>query len=517
MTEQLQSGSTRMSAREVWTLAVVCSAVAMVVGAAAALNTALPVMAVETGATQNELTWIVDGYTLCLAALLLPAGALGDRYGRRGVLLIGLAVVAVSSAAPIWLDSPQWLIGMRALAGVGAALVMPATLSLVTATFPAEHRTRAVTIWSSIVAVGGIGGLIGSGLLLEKWSWQSIFVAFAAVAVVLFVLSWTVPPSREQSPPPFDIPGALLAVVAVGLFVLGMLEAPIRGWTDPLALTAILAGSVCAVAFVLVELRRDAPLLDMNLFRNRAFGAGATSIAFQFLATFALFFLISQYTQLVLGYSPLQSGLALAPMALPLLAATIAIPWLLPRVGLRWLTFTGLALSGVGLFALSFLDAEDGYLTAALTLLVFSTGLGLCAAPATTAIVDNTPDEQQGVASAVNDATREIGAAVGIALAGSLLAATYGHSIAPAVEALPDAAKEPVGSSLAAALEVSKLAGPQGEQLADFARSAFMDGMSDAAHVLGVIVIVAAGVAAVYAPRRRRTPETTDEPAFVND
>jgi EmrB/QacA subfamily drug resistance transporter len=512
MTTRTASRSLGMSPSEVWTLTVVCSAVAMVIAAAAALNSALPAMALETGATQNQLTWIVDSYTLTLAALLLPAGALGDRFGRRGVLLAGLAIVAAASAGPVWLDSPAWLIAFRAVGGVGAALVMPATLSLLTATFPAEHRARGVAIWSGVAASGGIAGLLISGLLLEHWPWQSIFVGFAGVAAALFAVSWTITPSREANPPRFDLPGAALAVVAVALFVLGMLEGPLRGWTDPLPLTALAVGAACAAVFTAVELRRAEPLLDLRLFGNREFGAGAASITLQFLASFALFYLVVQYMQLVLGYSPLQSGLALAPMIVPTMLISAAIPWLLPRVGLRWLSVSGLVFAGMGMFAFARIDADSSYGDTVVALLIYAVGVGLCTAPATHAIVDNTPDDKQGVASAVNDTTREIGSAVGIALAGSLLAATYSRGIEPAVQAVPEPAKEPVGSSLAAALQVAKMAGPQGDQLAAFARSVFIDGMSDAATALGAILLVAAVAVGVCAPRRTRrdTPVPED-------
>jgi EmrB/QacA subfamily drug resistance transporter len=516
MTSRVQNDGSRMTAAQVWTLAVVCSAVALVIAAAAALNTALPTIAVDTGANQNELTWIVDSYTLCLAALLLPSGALGDRYGRRSVLLAGLAVVAVASALPIWFDDPQQLITLRALAGVGAALVMPSTLSLVSATFPPGQRARGVAIWSGVAACGGITGLLVSGFLLEHWSWRSIFVGFAVASVLLFVVAWTVPASRESEPPPFDIPGALLAVIGIGLLVLGMLEAPIRGWTDPLSLGAIVAGLACAGAFVVVELRRTEPLLDVRLFRNRAFGAGATSLAFQFFAAFSMFFLVIQYMQLVLGFSPLQAGLAMVPMFLPVLVATVAMPWLQPRVGLRWLSAVGLVLCGAGLLVLATLGAEDGFASATISLLIFSAGIGLCTAPATTAILENTPDDKQGVASAVNDTTREVGAAIGIALAGSLLAATYRDSIAPAVAAVPEPAKEPVESSLAAALEVAKAAGTQGDELADFARAAFMDGLSHASVTLGAVLLVAAVGIAAYAPSRNAAARKA-EPELVAD
>lgn len=510
MIRQSPLDETKWSAREVWTLTVVCAAVAMVMAAAAALYSALPGLALDTGATQSQLTWIVDGYTLTLAALLLPAGALGDRYGRRGVLVIGLLIVAAASVVPIFLDSPQWLIGSRAVAGVGAALVMPATLSLLTVSFPPAQRSRAVAIWAGVAASGGIAGLLVSGLLLELWQWQSIFVGFTVAALVLFALAWTLPSSRDQDSPAFDILGAVLSTAAIGLFVLGLLEGPIRGWTDPLVAVALIVGIAAGVAFAAVELRREHPLLDVRLFGVRGFGAGAASLTLQFVGTFGLFFLLIQYMQLVLDYSALQAALALAPMSVPMIAVSAVTPWLIPRVGMRTLTFAGLALAGISLVLLGRLEADGGYGPAVVALLIFSFGLGLCTAPATTGIVENTPDGKQGVASAVNDATREIGAAVGTALAGSLLAATYSHNIAPAVAAAPEIAKEPVGSSLAAALEVAKFAGgPQGEQLAEFARSAFMAGMSHASYVLAGVMLVAAVAVGIWAPGRKGAPAST--------
>ena len=507
---------TGLTAREIWTLFVVCSGVALVIAAMAALNSALPAIALDTGATQGELTWIIDSYTLTLAALLLPAGALGDRYGRRGVLLIGLAIVGIASLGPIWLDSPTWIIAFRAFAGVGAAFMMPATLSLLVATFPPEHRARGVAIWAGVAAIGGIAGMVISGLMLEHWSWQSIFVGFAVGAIGLFVVTWTIPPSRAEHPPRMDVPGSLLSVGAVGGFVLGMLEGPLRGWSDPLPVTALVTAVVCGTAFVVVELRRTEPLLDVRLFGNRGFSAGSLSMTLQFLASFAMFFLVVQYMQLVRGFSPLMSGIALAPMVIPVMGMSAVVPWLLPRVGLRWLSVVGLSLTGVGMFAFATIDADSGYWTTVWCLMIYAFGLGLCTAPATHAIVENTPDDKQGVASAVNDTTREVGAAIGIALAGSLLASTYSREIAPAVDAVPEAAKEPVGSSLAAALEVAKMAGPQGEQLADFARSAFMDGMSNAAYVLGGILLVAAVAVGICAPARRAATPVPEEPALVD-
>lgn len=493
----------RMTLGQIWTLTVSCAAVALVVAAMAALNTALADLARDTGATQSQLTWIVDGYTLTLACLLLPSGALGDRHGRRGLLVIGLLLFGLASAAPVLLDTPTQIIGARAVAGLGAAFVMPATLSILTASFPAAQRSKAVGIWSGVAGSGGIAGLIGSGLLLEQWSWHAIFIGLAGVSAVLFVLAFSIPSSRDEEPSAFDVRGAVLSAAAIGLFVLGIIEAPGRGWLDPWVLAAIVGGLAAGVLFTVVEARTAHPLLDVRLFRNRTFGVGAVSLLMQFLATFGLFFLIIQHLQLVLGYSPLQSALALAPIAVVVIALSVAAPWLIPHLGLRVLTFVGLAVLGVSLALIGQLDAASTYGEVAVPLVIAAVGLGLCTAPATTAIVQNTPTAKQGVASAVNDATREIGAAIGVALAGSVLAAGYGRNIAPAVDAVPEQAKQPVGDSLAAALEVAKMAGPQGQQLADFAKESFLHGMQQASLALAGVTLVSAVALGFWAPAGR--------------
>lgn len=488
--------------RQVWMLTVACCAVALVVAAMAALNTALPDLARDTGATQTQLTWIVDGYTLTLACLLLPAGALSDRYGRRELLMFGLLVFAAGSALPAFADQPSWIIVSRVIAGAGAAFVMPATLSLLTAGFPPAQRARAVGIWSGVAGSGAIAGLVISGLLLEKWSWHSIFVSLAAVSAVIFIVSFTITTSKDPQTTPLDLPGTGLIVTAIGLFVLGMIEAPSRGWSNSIVLSLLLGGITTAVLFSWAELRSPHPLLDVRLFANRAFGSSAASLTLQFLATFGLFFLIVQYLQLVLDFSPLQSALALTPIAVPVMALSVVAPLLIPRIGLRILTAIGVAFLGTGIALITRLDSGSSYSEVCVPLIVAAIGLGFSTTPATAAIVANAPDANQGVASAVNDASREIGSAIGVALAGSILAAGYGNHIQPAVELLPEPAREPVSGSLAAALHVAESAGPQGSQLAEFAREAFIEGMDQGALTLAAIMWGSAVLLGFWAPGR---------------
>lgn len=496
-----------LTTRQRWTLVVSCFAVALVVASMAALYAALPDIAVATGATQGQLTWVIDGYTLALACLVLSGGPLGDRYGRRAALFVGLVVFSVGSLLPVLIHDPIWLISARAVSGVGAALVMPSTLSLLTAGFPQAQWGRAVGIWAGVVSVGALIGLLGSGLLLLVSSWTAIFVGLTAVGVVLAVAALTIPESQEHERPRMDFGGAVLSAVAVGLFVGGVTEAPDRGWLAPVTLGLVLGGLVAAALFVLVELRSDHPLLPVRLFGDRTFATGVVSLTLQYLASFGLFLLLQQYLQLVLGYAAMRAAVAVAPMAVPLLPLCVFASALTARFGLRVMTVGGLGTLAVGFYLMSRQDVDATYFGGVLwPVLVVGAGLGLCTAPATSAVISSTPASKHGVASAVNDATREIGAAIGIAVAGSVLAAGYSSKIGPALPGLPEPLREPVSESPAAALAVAEHAGPSARSLADLARAAFVHGNQQATLALALVTAAGAVLAlAAPGPARKKT------------
>ncbi|WP_396922728.1 MFS transporter [Mycolicibacterium sp.] len=500
-----------LSRDQLWTLVVSCLAVVLVIGSMAALYTSLSDITTATGATQSQLTWVVDGYTLAVACLVLPVGAVGDRYGRRGVLTAGLVVFSAASAVPLLTPDPVWLIAARAVSGVGAAFVMPSTLSILTAEFPAHHRGRAVGIWAGVAGSGAILGILCSGLLLEHWSWESVFLGLTIAGIVLLVAALTLPESREFAHPPMDYVGSVVA--AIGLLVIAVTEAPQRGWADPAVIALFAGGVASAVAFVVVELRREHPLLDLRLFADRGFGAGTLSIVLQFLVLFGVFLLLVQYLQLVAGYDPLPSALALAPIVVPILGISLPAPWLAQRWGLRLLTVSGLLTIAAGMLMASRLDAASSYTDFLWPLLILGTGLGLCTAPATAAVVAAVPVEKHGVAAAVNDAAREVGAAVGIAIAGSVLAAGYTSRIATALPALPAPVREPVSDSLASALAVAESSGPAGSQLTEVATAAFVHGYSHGAIVLSIITVAGALALAVWSPGRQASsgPDTRSE------
>ncbi|SES40139.1 MFS transporter [Lentzea albida] len=482
------------AALRTWTVVLMCTAVGLVIAMVTIVNAALPAIGADTGASQAEQTWIVDVYTLVLAALVLAAGALGDRHGRRGVLVAGLIVFALGSAAPMFVETPAWLISTRAVTGLGAAMIMPATLSIINASFPPQRRGRAIGLWAAVAGLGGLGGLVLAGMLLQHFSWRSVFLAPAVISVALAVASLTVPTSHDRDPRAFDIIGAVLSAAAIGTLVFGVLRVADLGWDHGLVLGSIAGGLVLFGLFVMVELRSTAPLLDMRLFRNAAFATGSISVTVQFTAGFGMFFALAQYLQLVQGYSALKSGLALWPIAVTLFPLSLLSAPLVRRFGLRTVTCAGLAVVIAGMVLIGQLDANSNYLSLAVAVCVLGAGIGVTAPAATSAILDNVPPAQYGVASAVNDATREIGAALGIALVGSVLSAVYSDSVTSAAAQLPPDAREAAEESLVGALVVASNSGPAGQALMTAARLSFVDGMRISMFVLAAVVL--AGIAA---------------------
>ncbi len=485
-----------------WTLTVACMGVGLVVASMTALNTALGDLAVATSATQSQLNWIVDGYTVALACLLLPAGAIGDRYGRRGALLIGLVTFSIASMAPAMFHSPSQIIAGRALAGVGAAFVMPATLSLLTVAYPKAERTKAVGIWAGTAGSGGVLGMLGSGLLLRYWDWHAIFWSLGIAGLAIFALACTVASSRDINAPRVDSLGAVLIGVAVAAAVAAILEAPERGWGDPLVWGGLVAGAVIAAVFGVVEFRRRQPLLDVRLFGDPGFATGVATIVILFGATFGFFYLGMQYVQQIMDYSPLLTAVAFGPFMVPLGIFSALSFWYVPKLGLRLVVFLGTLLMAVGFGCMHVLGLHSTYLDLAWPTLILSTGIGFCTAPTTSAIMGAVSDEKQGVASAVNDTSREMGGALGIAVAGSILAGRYSDELAPRLAGFPAPVRGPATDSLAKAVEVADRLGPQGRQLAEVSKTAFLTALHASTTVMAVIVAVAAVVIALWAPGR---------------
>lgn len=474
------------------TLLVVCVALATVVSAVASLNVAVPSIARDTHASLTELSWIIDAYALVFAALLLPAGALGDRFGRRRALLAGLTIFGGGALAAMAYADAHWLIGMRAVLGVGAALVMPATLSTITSTFPAAQRARAVGTWAGVAGGSAILGLLASGLVLEIWSWRAVFALSAVLAAVAVAGTLAVvPESADPDAPRVDRYGAVLSVAGLGVLVYSIIEAPTQGWDSARTLLGLAAGAVLLVGFVVRELRAAQPLIDPRLFLRGGFAAGSLTITLQFFAFFGFVFILLQYLQLVRGYGPLDAAVRMLPLALGLMPASRGIaPRLAPRLGAARTSAAGLVIASGALAVLALLDESTSYWQLAGGLVALGLGMGLAMTPATSTITDALPREQQGVGSAMNDLARELGGALGIAVLGSVLQSVYRGNLD--LTGVPAHLAEQARSSLALAQRL-------GPDVAARAQDAFVGGMQAALTVGAAALLMTAVVTLVLA------------------
>jgi EmrB/QacA subfamily drug resistance transporter len=486
-------------------LAAMCVALATVVSAVSSLNVALPDLARDLHATQTQLQWIVDAYALVFSGMLLLAGALGDRIGRRPVLLAGLVLFAGAAGAALFASEPDALIAVRAVMGLGAAAIMPSTLSIITTVFPADERERAVSIWAGVAGASALLGLLVSGALLEAFAWHSVFAFSSILGIVALVAAARLAPDSRADRSRLDVAGGTLSALGLTALVYGIIEGPERGWTDGVTLAAFAAAILLMGAFVAWELRRDEPLLDPRLFRIPGFGAGTLSITAQFFAFFGFIFVILQYVQFVLGYSPLLAGIALAPIAVLMMGISPRVPRLLERFGPARVGPIGLLSMAAGFVVFSTAGVDSGYWLLLGGLVLLGAGAALATTPATTAIVSSLPPAKQGVASAVNDAAREVGGALGIAVLGSALTDRYQGGVAGAVAHAPGVLAARAHDALPAAIALAEqLGGSRGAALAAQAQSAFVDGLSLAMLIAAGAVAVAAVCVFARAPREAR-------------
>lgn len=478
-----------------------CTALAVVVAATISLNIALPSFARDTGASQTQLTWVVDSYLLVFAALLLPAGALADRFGRREVLVGGLAIFAVAALGTALVDSTGAVIALRVLSAIGAAAVMPSTLSILTDAFPPEERAKAVGAWAGVAGGAGVLGMLIAGGLLEVTSWRAIFAVNGGLAVAALIpIAIRVPTSRDPSAARVDPVGVLLSVSGLAAIVYGVIAAPDHGWTSLTVLGTVIGGCVLLAGFVAWSLRVEDPLLDPRLFRSPGFASGSLAITMQFFAIFAFQFLSLQYLQSVLGFSALGAGAALMPIAVMLMTLAPRAPRLVDRFGMRAVITAGSLLIVAAMIIFTQLQVDSSYLHYLAGTLVLGIGMALAAVPATTAILDSLPPSHQGVASAVNDTTRELGGALGIAVLGSLLNQGYRSTIDTRL-ADADQLRTAARPSLQAAAQTASALGPRGQRLIDTAQDAFVHGMHIAFYTGAGVVMLGTLCFLALAPR----------------
>lgn len=481
------------------------------------LNVGLPSIARDAGATAAQLQWLVDAYILLFAGLLLIGGALGDNFGRRRALLVGLVLFGSASAVGSVVDTAGALIGVRAAMGVAAALIMPATLSLVTVAYPPEERGKAIATWSAAGALAvAVGPLVG-GALLEYLDWHSLFAFNVPLVVVAVAVGARRLGESRGTRVPLDMLGAALAVVGVTTLLYGLIEGPVHGWDDNAVFLALTTAVLALISFVVQERSTAHPLLDVRLFTNPKFSAASVAITLLFFSLTGVTFFLTQYLQFVAGYGPFRAGAALLPAALAIgVGAPVGIK-LSKGLGARWAIAAGMLLVACALLVFSAVEVSSSYVPCLIALVLMGAGLGVSTAPATESIMSAVPQDNAGVGSAVNDTTRELGSALGVAVLGSVLSIAYGNRMAGHLDSLNErdaaVAADGVGGALAVA---AQLPGDAATSLINTAHTAFVDGMSLAAIVGANFVLIGALVAVWYLPARdhedpsRATTGTTD-------
>ncbi|MBJ7358156.1 DHA2 family efflux MFS transporter permease subunit [Nocardioides sp.] len=492
-------------------LATVCVAVLVINLNTTIVNIALPTLSTELDAGTRELLWIVDGYNLSFAALVLAAGSLSDRFGRRPALVLGLLGFGLASTASALVESAGALVATRFAAGVCAAVIFPATLSVIANAFT-ERRERAAAlgIWGAATGVGVATGPVAGGWLLEHYSWQSVFWAMVPVAAAAIAMTLAfVPESRDPGVPPLDRRGLLVSVALLGLLTWTIIEAPEAGWTSAQTLLGFAGTVLLLAAFVRLELRAPHPMLDLSLFRDRRFSAAATAVTISTFALFGFIFLITQFFQFVRDYSALGTGTRILPVAGAIAGASVLGGFLAPRVGVKAVVTVGMTMLGCSFVWVSTMAADASYAEEIVPMmLLMGTGLGLISTPATESIMQVLPPARAGVGSAVNDATRELGGTLGVAVVGSLFSSLYAARLVELLEGrLP-------AEQLAAAEESVGVADAIGAQVAGVATAmedAFMAGLGTASLVVGLLCLAGGLFSAVALPGNRFVPPADRE------
>jgi MFS transporter, DHA2 family, multidrug resistance protein len=459
------------------------------------LNTAVPTIQRELGASASELQWIVDAYAVLFAGLLLTAGAIGDRFGRRRALLAGLFVFGGAALAGGLAANAGQLIASRAVMGVGAAFIMPATLSIITSIFPPEERPRAIAVWAGFAGAGASIGPIVTGALLERYWWGSTLLVNVPVAMATIAAVWVfAPESRDDARTPIDIVGSVLSVVGLSALIYAIIEGPDNGWTSGPVMAGFVVAAVALLLFFRWERRIEHPMLPLTFFRDRRFATGSGVITVAFFVMFGFFFLMTQYLQFARSYSPLEAGLASLPLALTFVIFSPRSAALAERYGAPRVMAFGLLVVAAGFGVMTTLTAHSSYLTIGVAFAMLGTGMSFTAAPATGEIMTSVPLAKAGVGSAVNDTTRELGGALGIALLGSIANSAYRSSIDLSSVPLPDGARAGAQESVGAARAIAASV-PGGEQLVARASSAFTEAFTFTNKVaVGILLAAAAGV-----------------------
>lgn len=487
-------------------LAVLCLAVFITVLDGTIVNVALPSLSVDLGASTRQLQWIVDAYLLVFTGLLLASGGLGDRFGRKRFLMVGLVIFGLTSAFAGSADTANGLILGRALMGIGAAMVFPATLAILTNVFtdPTE-RAKAIGLWSAVSGMAVAFGPITGGWLLEHYWWGSIFfVNVPIVILAVLATAWIVPESREAHAPRFDRVGLVLSIAAIGALIFTIIEAPEWGWLSGETLLGFVAAAALLFGFVWWELRTESPLLPVRIFENLRFSAASVSVTAAFFALFGFIFLVTQYFQLIRGYSPLQAGVRTLPVATAIAVASVLAPRFVERFGTKRVVSIGLLFMSVMFAWTSTVSVDTAYIEIVGQMILVGTGLGLTTAPATESIMGSLSADKAGVGSAVNDTTRELGGTLGVAVVGSVFSSSYIGTLesASTISQLPPEIQELTKESVGAAQYVAAELGPLAPSYLTDVSDAFLAGFSVACIVVAGVALAGSLFAAKYLPAR---------------
>ena len=476
-----------------WTLATLSLSLIIIGMDNTVLNVAIPTLQREFDASASTLQWMVDSYILVFAGLLLTMGSLGDRHGRAMMLRLGLVLFSAAAFSAIFAETSGQVIAARAVMGVGGAMIMPSTLSIITDVFEGPEQPKAIATWAAVGGMGiGLGPLVG-GALIEAFSWEAVFLVNVPFTVAALVLgSRLVPESKDPVSHPLDLPGAILSTGAVAILVFAIIEAPAAGWTAPLVIGGFALSAVLAVVFAIYQLRTPHPLLDFRFFRRPRFSAGATALGCAFFALFGMAFGMTQYLQFVKGFSPLQAGMALLPIAAGVAIGSRIGERLNERIGTKRIVTLGLLMLAGALSVINIYDVDTSYAVIGPVIFSISVSMGFIMAPATNAVMGAVPRADAGVGSAMNDVVRQVGGALGVAVVGSIFASLYSSNVSAALESAGslspgqlDAAHDSVGAATRIA---ATLDGPAAATLDLAARAAFAD-------ALGYAVLAGSGIA----------------------
>ncbi|MGZ4693004.1 MAG: DHA2 family efflux MFS transporter permease subunit [Acidimicrobiales bacterium] len=503
MPESLDSPDEPLYDKRWWALVVLCLSLLIVFVGNSSLNVALPTLSRDLHATTSQLQWVVAIYSLVFAGLLFSTGAIGDRYGRKGALQFGLSLFLVGCLLASLSNSMWQLIASRALMGAAAAFIMPSTLSIIVNIFPPEERTKAIAVWASVTGAAGSLGPLASGWLLGHFWYGAVFLVNVPIIIVALVSGWfVVPKSRDPEEAALDPIGAVLSIIGITALVYGLIEAPDAGWTSPATLMAFAVAVVVLIVFALWELRTSEPMLDMRFFLNRAFSVGTGGMILVFLSMYGVMFLITQYFQLVLGFSPLGAAVRLLPLAPIMVIVAPLTPRLSERFGSNRVVAAGMVLIGVGMAMFRGLGVDTPYVYILVSVTPLASGMSLAMSPMTAAIMSSVPTRRAGAGSAMNDASRELGAALGVAVLGSVAASRYSASLSHLTASLSPADQASAQSSLAGALATAAhLPEAAGRALALGAEDAFMDGIHLAVTAGALLAFLAAVLVWRFLPK----------------